>query len=123
MYLSAEEVKTRLQARYSVPAADVAALGEGDALVASEAFDALAPFEPEVAMSLDEDPTGGTLPDALKDWIALKALTIVQDDSAPVISEGAGRSSTTFAAPDLTRTQKRMRELITPYLRRKGSRS
>lgn len=112
-----------MQDRYSVPEATVDGLDDGDVLVAGAAFDALAPFTPEVAMSLDEDPTGATLPDALKDWLALKALALAVDEPGPITSEGMGRSSTTYASPEHTQSGKRLLSLIAPYLKRTGARA
>lgn len=116
MYLTAAQIKTRLTERYGVtdPAID-----DGDALAASEALRALAPFTLEV----DLDATPPELPDALLDWVALKALALATDEAGPITAEGMGRSSTSYALPEHSRNGKRARLLILPYLAWKGARA
>lgn len=97
-------------------------LADGDALVASSAFDRLGPLAPAVAVALDEDPTGGTLPDELKDWLALKALSIYDGEDEPATAEGVLDVRIAYAIPNATPNGKRMRELVGPYLVRRGSR-
>jgi len=108
----ATEAMTRLN-RYDIEAA----LSDGDVLAASLALGGLAPFKPDVGLGEAE------LPDALKDWTALKAYALAADELPPITSEGIGDTSGQYATPRLSQTHARMRELAAPYLKRTGGRA
>ncbi len=111
MYLTPTEARDRLQTRYSI----TADLTIGDLMIASDTLDELAPFSPPL-----EDYE--TLPDALLDWVALKAHTLTQGDKEGLISRGIAGISASYAWPQLSRDARRLETLIAPYLKRTGAR-
>lgn len=139
-YLTADEAKVRLSdpaTGYGFTAEEVSGISRGDVMAASSDLDAMGPF---VGRRTDPNQErewprkfGGDLledapsilnpyvtPDAVLDWVALRAYQLSQDDEAPVSSESAGRAGQSFARPKLSRTERLMASLLDPYLLRVG---
>lgn len=97
--------------RYDVEAE----LFDGDVLAAELALGALAPFRDDVDL---EDP-----PEALLDWVVLKARHIAAASTEGVIASRVDVLSKSYAWPQLSPDAKRLRALVAPYLKRTGSRA
>lgn len=127
-YLTNSEIATRLSSRFVI----TATITLGDADIASDDLDAGGPFigDPLVegqgrAFPRDKSPDGAdntstTIPDAILDWVALRAYQLSTDEGPAVKSEGAGGVSVTYADPKASATEKRMRRLLAPYQRVPG---
>lgn len=107
MHLTPSQAQTRLSQRYGI----ATTLLIGDLMAASDELDELAPFRADVNLT--------TPPDALLDWIALRAAELARE-SAPksVTVQGV---SVTPAEMGVSAT--RRRALIGPYLKRSGTRA
>lgn len=124
-YLTAAQIATRLSDRFAITATITA----GDADIASNELDASGPFIGEKQVSTQErafprsvNPDGSvnsttTLPDAVLDWIALRAYQLSVDDDSAVKSESVGDISITYASSRLPLSKKRMTLLLVPYLK------
>lgn len=110
MYLTPAQARTRLIARYDVEAE----LTIGDLMLASDELDQMAPFEADVDVE--------NLPDALLDWVALRAHHIAAVDREGFTATRADVLSKTYAWPQLSRTARRLEKLVAPYLKRTGVR-
>jgi hypothetical protein len=111
MYLTPNEAATRLKDRYGVE--DTPRIG--DLMIASDALDGMAPFE-------DVDLDAGPIPDALLDYVALKAHVLARDRQEGQTSSSLGPMSHSFAWPQLSPDARRLDALLRPYLKRTGSR-
>ncbi len=111
MYLTVAEAEARLETRFNI----TAELEDGDLMAASDTLGELAPFSPPL-----EDYA--TLPDALLDWVALKAHTLAQGGREGLTGHGVAGISASYAWPQLSRDARRMEALIAPYLKRTGTR-
>lgn len=118
-YLTPTEAASRLS-RYGI----TQTVEEGDLDAASGQLDALAPFFGDKTDSAQENefPRDGdtVVPDAVLDWVALRAYQLSTDEGPPVERESAGRVSSTYALPKLSQTEKRMGALLHPYLSHVG---
>lgn len=137
-YLTAAEARSRLSdsgTGYGFTVDEVAGISPGDVMAASADLDAMGPFKgipadvlqesafPRLLPPLYTAPQGGSpalTPDAVLDWVALRAYQLSVDDEAPVSSEGAGRVSVSYARPKTGRTERLMASLLEPYLLRVG---
>ena len=132
-YLTKTEAEARLRDRYGV----TASLFPGDLDVASDELDEAGPFvgrktapnqerEWPRTGNLNEGVRGilnpTVIPEAVLDWVALRALQLSTDEEPPVKSEGAGGVSVSYATAKLSQTSKRMEGLLRPYILRTGSR-
>lgn len=63
------------------------------------------------------------VPDAVLDWVALKALDLSGEHEPGVRSEGAGRVNVSYSEPKRSQLERRMDGLIDPYLLKTGSRA
>jgi hypothetical protein len=126
-YLELPEAIERLEA-YEAPPASIARVTHADLRAASDYLDSLAPFYgekpeeqarqfPRVDAELDENEEP-IIPDAILDYVCLRAMHVAADEEPAVISESAGRTSATYAYPKISQTRRRMQYLLQPYLRR-----
>lgn len=112
MYLTPNEAETRLNGRYSI----TADLTIGDLMIASDALDAMAPFE-------GVDLEAGPIPDALLDYVALKAHALTLDHNEGMVRGGiSGAVSGEWAWPQLSPNARRLEALLSPYVKRTGTR-
>ncbi len=121
MYLTATEAQERLQTRYNFEAI----LNIGDVMLASLDLDELAPFKGEKTDSAQvrEFPRDGETetPDAVLDWVALRAHQMGADEREGVTRRRVGEVSIEHA-PGFSRTVRHLRVLLDPYLQRTGVR-
>lgn len=110
MDMTPEQARTRLNDRYGIDKAPLI----GDLIMAGEDLRAEAPFKANANVDLDN------LPDALLDWIALRAHVLTEDEPGPVTEDSMSPFTRRYAAPEATQNQKRLQRLIAPYLSRKG---
>ena len=126
-YLTRAEAASRLtdpETGYGFTAEEAGVISGGDLRAASDELDAMGPF-----VDSPSDPTqerqwprnapgssGPGMPDAVLDWVALRAYQLSSDDEPPVRSEGAGGVSVSYAVPKLSQSGKRMERLLAPYL-------
>jgi hypothetical protein len=123
-YLTHEDIVARLLARFQLEAE----IAPADADIASFELDSSGPF---IGAKLDEaqphqfprdeapDGTPSTsedIPDAVLDWVSLRAYQLSSDEAPAVKQESAGRVSVTYADPKLSQSQNRMERLLVPYL-------
>lgn len=129
-YLSASDAEARLWARYGAEAS----LYAGDLETASDALDSMAPFEGERTqhdqerefprvVHVGDSRNAATVPGAVLDWVALKALELSSEHEPGVRSEGAGRVSVSYSEPKRSQLERRMDGLIEPYLLKTGRRA
>lgn len=94
----------------------------------------MAPFEGERAHRdqerefprvyfVGDSRAGATVPDALLDWVALKAFELSTEHEPGVRSEGAGRVNVSYSEPKRSQLERRMEGLIGPYLLKTGRRA
>lgn len=120
-YLSDTEAAARLQDRYNITAAPVlgdleAASGELDASpLVGWRYDLNQEREFPRSVTLAGD-VEGEVPEAVLDWVALRAYQLLEDESPAVQSEGARGVNVSYAEPKLSQTEKRMKRLLAPYL-------
>jgi hypothetical protein len=129
-YLTASEIAARLASRYNI----TATIAPADAEAASNELDAMRPF---IGWRFELDPTAqprqfprniepdlsesdGTIPDAILDTVALLAYAYELDEGPPVKQEGAGGASITYAYPKRNLANRRIEELMRPYMRKRG---
>lgn len=118
-YLTKDQITTRLQNRFEITATIFA----GDADIASDELDAQGPFKGEKESEdqarawprvlVTDDPA--VTPEAVLDWVALRAYQLSTDEDPAVRSESAGRASTTYAEPKISQNAARMARLLIPY--------
>ena len=104
-------------------------VGSADLRIASDELDAKAPFygvrpENQERQFPRIDPETGeaaeSIPDAILDWVSLRAYQLASDETPAVKSEGAGRVSVTYFSPKMGPVARRMATLLRPYLRTYG---
>lgn len=136
-YLTKARAVSRLtdeEEGYGLTPEEAGAVTGGDLRLASDALDSMAPFEGERAqrdqerefprvMYVGDSRAGATVPDAVLDWVALKALELSAEHEPGVRSEGAGRVSVSYSEPKRSQLERRMDGLIEPYLLKTGSRA
>jgi hypothetical protein len=110
IYMIPAEAQTRLLNRYGIDAT----LYIGDVLAASEELRSMAPFVEGVDV---DDPD--TLPDALLDWVALRANELRKGITGPPPASRvkAGNVTVDLRLQDQDATK---RGLLAPYLKHKG---
>lgn len=104
-YLTSDEIFERLDERFSLRAE----VSDGIAEIASSALDA----HVSVPSSAGADP-----PDALLDWVALKAYSLSLSDAAyspGVTSESARGVSRSYSTPKASRIERMMDEILSSY--------
>ncbi len=127
-YLTADEIIDRLSDRFGIEAEIL----DGDAEIASDELDSMSPFigaRAEESQERDwprylrlwEDPGTPEMPDAVLDWVALKAYSLSIEHEPGVRSEGAGRVSVSYSEPKRSQLERRMSRLLDPYLLRIGT--
>ena len=118
-------MEARLLDRYGV----TASVFPGDLDVASDDLDEARPFvgwkfnseqDREWPRSFDGNLNPSLIPEAVLDWVSLRALQLSTDEEPPVKSEGAGGVSVSYATAKLSQSAKRMERLLSPYLRKTG---
>ena len=136
-YLTKAQAVARLteaDTGYGLPAEQVGTITGGDLRLASDALDGMAPFEGERALAgqerefprvvhVGDSRNAARVPDAVLDWVALKALELGTEHEPGVRSEGAGRVSVSYSEPKRSQLERRMDGLIAPYLLKVGSRA
>lgn len=121
-YLTADMAEARLFERYGIESE----IFVGDLVIASreldarplvgEAYDATAQslaFPRSYTVPGDE---AGMVPEAILDWVALRAYQLATEDEPAVASESAGRVSVSYFRPKISQLERRMRRLLAPYL-------
>jgi len=58
----------------------------------------------------------GVVPEAILDWVALRAYQLATEDEPAVSSESAGRVSVSYFRPKVSQLERKMRRLLAPYL-------
>jgi hypothetical protein len=106
---------------YNVDDSALDTLAESDFRLASDELDAKGPFkgtrpEGQVRQFPRVDPETGdpeaAVPNAVLDWVALRALQISTDEAPAVKTEGAGRVSVGYFTPKIPQIERRMRALL-----------
>lgn len=115
MYLTPTEATLRLIDRYGIEAT----LYMGDVLAASEDLRERGPFVEAVDLTEETTP----LPDALLDWVSLRAYQLSEEDEPGVESESVRGTSITYARPMQSQTERRLERLVGPYQLRTGYRA
>lgn len=105
-----------------------ATIAVADADISSDDLDAEGPFIGEKLggaaqarqFPRNENPDGSAntsavVPNAVLDWVALRAFQLSTDEGPAVKSEGAGGVSVSYAAPKVSQSEKRMERLLAPY--------
>lgn len=125
-YLSPDDAAARLWGRYDIQVD----LKSGDLYTATYELDSYARFIGErqaddqalaFPRTLNPDGTDNaeiTVPDAVLDWVALRAYQLSVNEGPPVKSESVLDQSVTYAFASTSQTAKRMAGLLTPYLAR-----
>lgn len=129
-YLTKAQAVTRLEA-YDIATESAALITDPDLRMASDELDdSKGPFRGERPYDQERqfprvDPDTGdpeaTVPEAVFDWVALRAYQIAIDEAPAVKSEGAGRVSVSYFAPKVPQIERRMCALIKPLQRKTGS--
>jgi hypothetical protein len=109
MLITPAEAQMRLLNRYGINKSPMT----GDLVSASEELRENAPFVEGV--DLDNPPDG------LLDWVALRALTLSEDEPGPVTEDSMNPFTRRYAVPEHTQNGKRLERLLRPYLAHKGS--
>jgi hypothetical protein len=136
-YLIKTEATARLtdaNTGYGFTTEQAGAITGGDLRLASDALDSMAPFEGERALVdqerefprvylVGDSRAAATVPDAVLDWVALKAYALSTEHEPGVRSEGAGRVSVSYSEPKRSQLERRMEGLIEPYLLKVGRRA
>jgi hypothetical protein len=125
-YLTRAEALLRLDA-YLVDADTADLLTEPDLRAASDELDSLAPFvgrrpeeqERQFPREIDGE-LQASVPEAILDWVALRALQLSADEEPAIRSESAGRVSVTYENPKETQNAKRMARLLDLWLSHGG---
>ena len=130
-YLTAQAAESRLYATYRIEGE----LSTGDVLAATLELDRYAgPFigerydsEQELAFPRSVEPDGTATtsedaPDAVLDWVALRAYELSREDEPPVTSRGLIRASVTYGRAAIPRTTRLMESLLNPYQLKVGER-
>lgn len=124
-YLTADEATEKLADRFGI----TAELFDGDMDAASDALDAMGPFMGHVSDSSQARMFprwvpffGGTdqTPEAILDYVALKAYELSTEHEPGVRSEGAGRVNVSYSEPKRSQLERRMAGLLDPYLLKVG---
>lgn len=113
IHMTPGDAQTRLQDRYGIETT----VYFGDLLGAGEELRERGPFVAD--LNLDNPP------DALLDWVALRAHTLAADESVSITSESVGDISANYGdssgtGGQLTQNERRLQRLISPYLARRG---
>jgi hypothetical protein len=123
-YETNEQMQTRLSQRFGI----TAEITVGDADIASNDVDSLGPFigsrladDQERQFPRNVNPDGSTNavtdpPEAVLDWVALRAYQLSNDEDPAIKSETVGRASVVYLRGKLSRIERRMSGLLTPYL-------
>lgn len=123
-YLTSTQIQTRLTSRFELSAT----VNEGDADIASADLDASGPFvgakqdeaqEEQFPRNTNPDGTANTsttVPEPVLDWVALRAYELASDEDPAIQSEGISDLRVTYASPRISQTQRRMENLLRPYL-------
>jgi hypothetical protein len=113
-YLTADQIIDRLEDRFGLTAEVL----DGDAAIASADLDKL----PFVGVKTDSTQAHEfprypetEVPDAILDWVALRAYQLSVDDEAAVQSESAGKVSVSYFRAKRSQTERRMEALVGPY--------
>lgn len=136
-YLTKTEAVARLtdaEEGYGFTAEEAGVITGGDLRLASDQLDGLAPFEGERAQQdqerefprvvhVGDSRNGAAVPDAVLDWVALKALELSTEHEPGVRSEGAGRVSVSYSEPKRSQLERRIDGLIEPHLLKVGRRT
>lgn len=131
-YLTNTDAQARLSSRFSI----TATLAPADLDVASDELDSLAPFIgnkqatdgtqprqfPRDANPDGTENTDTAVPEAILDAVALLAYQAVEDEGPAIKSESALDKSVQYSTPKTTQTSRRILALVSPYLKRVGSR-
>jgi hypothetical protein len=124
MYLTGEEIAARLLDRFTI----TATVGDGDAAIASAELDGAGLFigsrlDPDQEHAFPRSVTPGgvenedtTVPDAILDWVALCAYRISEVDAPAVKSWSRSGVSETYASSMPSQSERRMANLLNPYL-------
>lgn len=127
-YLTTTEAETWLE-RYEI----VTTLTDGDLDSASWQLDAKGPFIGERLSSTQElafprnlnpDGTENTdtdVPDRILRWVAFKAYQLTSNDEPGITSESIGMASWSYATPASSQSERRMDDLISPYIAEGGN--
>jgi hypothetical protein len=121
MYQTVAEAEARLQTRFNI----TAELTIGDVMLAGLDLDGLAPFEgektdPGQAREFPRDGAAET-PDAVLDWVALRAYALVSEEREGVTRRRVDVLSVEHA-PAYSQTARRLQKLLDPYLQRIATR-
>lgn len=120
-FINPEDASARLSSRFGI---EGASLTHGDLAIASSNLDGRAPFvgEKNDEYQLHQFPRDGEddVPEAILDYVALRAFALATNDKPAVSSERADEVSVTYRSPKRSQTEKRMARLVAPYLRRVG---
>ena len=130
-YLTGDQIVERLADRFGVESPGVF---DGDADAASDALDSMGPFKGERAqrdqerefprvVNVGDSRNAARIPDAVLDWVALKAHELSTEHEPGVRSEGAGRVNVSYSEPKRGQLERRMDGLMEPYLLRVGDRA
>lgn len=127
-YLTATELEVRLASRFGI----TAEVTDGDADIASDELDASGPFVGErqaggqvraFPRTLNPDGTDNAsaeVPPAVLDWVTLRAYALSVDEEPAVKSESIMDSTTVYAEPRRSQTERRMERLLAPYRASQG---
>jgi len=108
LYMTPEEARLTLVDRFGIDKSPMI----GDLVAASDELRERAPFVESVDL---DDP-----PDALLDWVALRALVLTEDEPGAVTEDSMSPFTRKYARPEATQNQKRLERLIRPYLSHRG---
>lgn len=100
-----------------------AEVSERELMVASDQLDALAPFAGSKPYGQERQfPRAGedAVPDAVLDWVALRAYELSSEEEPPVTSERAGSVSRNYGRAKISRTARLRYGLLDRYLLRTG---
>ena len=136
-YLTKAEAVSRLtdeETGYGLTPEEAGVITGGDLRLASDQLDGLAPFVGRRTDTIQErewprdmlllrPDSELTIPDAVLDWVALKALDLANEHEPGVRSESAGKVSVSYSEPKRSQLERRMAGLIEPYLLKVGSRA
>ena len=62
----------------------------------------------------------GDLPESLKDWVALRAHVLTEDEPGAVTEDSMSPFTRKYATPEHSQNQKRLERLLKPYLAVRG---
>ncbi len=99
-------------------AASMALNDSGPFIGARYAYDQGSVFPRSVTLAGEEE---NTVPDSVLDWVALRALSLSEEEPDAVQSASAGGVSVSFARPSVPRRERLMCGLLRPYQKKTGS--